>query len=142
MQFSALFKYLCKQHGITQKKALADMGFGENANQKWKTGMPSTKSLQIIAEYFGVTVGWLIEQCTVNANSTTGRIIGSAVVQGNSGSTIRFNSTAHVNAENQGAGALNEQEAELLRIFRGLNLRGKTAVLACAYAEDERQQSK
>ena len=138
MQFSAVFKCLCKQHGITQKQALADMGFGESTSQKWKTGMPLTESLQVIAEYFGVTADWLLEQCAAGENSISGNVIRSAVVQGSSGSNIRVSAAAQTSIENHGAGQLTEQETELLRIFRSLNMKGKTAVMSCAYTEEER----
>lgn len=55
MQFSLRFKQLCKENGVTQKKALADMGLGRNAAQRWAEGSPSTEALIKIAEYFGIT---------------------------------------------------------------------------------------
>ena len=55
MQFSSRFKQLCKENGVTQKKALADMGLGRNAAQRWADGSPSTDALLKIAEYFGIT---------------------------------------------------------------------------------------
>ena len=139
MQFSAIFKRLCKQHGITQKQALANMGFGESTSQKWKTGMPQSESLQVIAEYFDVSADWLLAQCSEGENSISGNIIGSAVVQGSSDSSIRFNTVAQADRESHGAEQLTEQEAELLRIFRTLNMKGKITVMSCAYTEEERQ---
>lgn len=55
MQFSSRFKQLCKEKGVTQKQALADMGMGRNAAQSWISGSPSLETLQRIAEYFGIT---------------------------------------------------------------------------------------
>ena len=55
MQFSSRFKQLCKENGVTQKQALADMGMGRNAAQSWINGSPSLETLQRIAEYFGIT---------------------------------------------------------------------------------------
>ena len=55
MQFSSRFKQLCKEKGVTQKKALEDMGFHRNAVQRWNGGSPSTDALVKIAEYFGMT---------------------------------------------------------------------------------------
>lgn len=55
MQFSTRFKQLCKENGVTQKQALADMGMGRNSAQSWITGSPSLETLQRIAEYFGIT---------------------------------------------------------------------------------------
>lgn len=55
MQFSSRFKQLCKENGVTQKQALADMGMGRNAAQSWVAGSPSAEALVKIAEYFGIT---------------------------------------------------------------------------------------
>ena len=55
MQFSSRFKQLCKENGVTQKQALADMGMGRNAAQSWINGSPSLETLQKIADYFGIT---------------------------------------------------------------------------------------
>ena len=52
MQFSLRFKQLCKERRVTQKQALADMGFHRNAAQRWAEGSPSTDALIKIAEYF------------------------------------------------------------------------------------------
>ena len=141
MHFSDVFKALCKQKHIPQKQALADMGIAESTTQRWKTGDPSLKTLNTIRGYFGITSDSVLDTLFEDGgNRIEGKIIGSAVVQGNSGSTIRFNSTARVNNENRGADPLNEQETELLRVFRNLNMRGKTAVLSSAYTEEERQE--
>ena len=55
MQFSSRFKQLCKENGVTQKQALAEMGLHRNAAQRWAEGSPSTEALLKIAEYFGIT---------------------------------------------------------------------------------------
>ena len=55
MQFSLRFKQLCKEKRVTQKQALADMGFHRNAAQSWANSSPATESLIKIAEYFGIT---------------------------------------------------------------------------------------
>ena len=55
MQFSSRFKQLCKENGVTQKQALADMDLGRNAAQSWIKGRPSADTLEKIAEYFGIT---------------------------------------------------------------------------------------
>lgn len=58
--FSERFKQLCKQRGVTQQKALVDMGFHKNAVQRWATGNPSADALLRIAQYFGITTDDLL----------------------------------------------------------------------------------
>ena len=55
MQFSYRFKQLCKEKGVTQKQALADMDMHRNAVQSWVEGKPSVDSLAKLAEYFGMS---------------------------------------------------------------------------------------
>lgn len=55
MQFSLRFKQLCKEHGVTQKKAFEDMGMHRNSAQRWIDGTPQAETLIKIAEYFGIT---------------------------------------------------------------------------------------
>ena len=55
MQFSLRFKQLCKENGVTQKKALADMGMHRNRVQSWNDANPSAEALIKISEYFGIT---------------------------------------------------------------------------------------
>lgn len=56
MQFSAVFKMLCKEAGVTQKQALADMRMGRNATQRWIEGWPSFDTLSKISAYFSVPI--------------------------------------------------------------------------------------
>ena len=55
---------LCKKRGISQKQALADIGLSRNAAQRWAEGMPSSDTLQRIAEYFGISTDFLLEECS------------------------------------------------------------------------------
>ena len=55
MQFSSRFKQLCKDRGVTQKQALADMGLHRNASQRWSENKPSTEVILKISEYFGIS---------------------------------------------------------------------------------------
>ena len=55
MQFSQRFKQLCKEKGVTQKQALADMDMHRNAAQSWIEGRPSVESLAKMTDYFGLS---------------------------------------------------------------------------------------
>lgn len=56
MQFSLRFKQLCKENGVTQKKAFEDMDMHRNSAQRWTEGNPSADALIKIADYFGMTI--------------------------------------------------------------------------------------
>ena len=62
--FYDVFKTLCDGKNISCKRAASDMGFGNSTTTKWKqTGAtPNGKTLSKIAEYFGVSVSYLLEE--------------------------------------------------------------------------------
>lgn len=60
MQFSLVFKKLCKQKGVTQQQALNDMVLGRNAVQSWDKGKPRPETLQKISKYFSISVDDLL----------------------------------------------------------------------------------
>lgn len=60
MQFSYRFKQLCKEKGVTQKQALADMGMGRNSAQSWNDGNPSLETLDKMAGYFDMSTDDLL----------------------------------------------------------------------------------
>ena len=72
MQFSSRFKQLCKEKGVTQKKALEDMGFHRNAVQSWSGGNPSADALKKLAAYFDMSTDELLGVETKKAPTLKG----------------------------------------------------------------------
>ena len=72
MQFSVRFKQLCKEKGVTQKKALEDMGFHRNAVQSWNNGNPSADALKKLAAYFDMSTDDLLGVETKKAPAPKG----------------------------------------------------------------------
>lgn len=72
MQFSLRFKQLCKEKGVTQKKALEDMGFHRNAVQSWNNGNPSADALKKLAGYFEMSTDDLLGVETKKAPTPKG----------------------------------------------------------------------
>lgn len=132
MQFASLFKSMCKEKGVTQIKALSDLGLTRTATQNWKTGMPAWNTLHKIADYFGVSIDDLVKREGDQIISDTKN---SVVLQGTTGSnTISNGAAASVEAGDQ----LTDQEQEVLRIFRGLDMRAKNKAMTMLYElEDE-----
>ncbi len=52
--------HLCEEHGIAATALEEKLGFGRGSIGKLKTGNTSAKRLQKIADYFGVTLGYLM----------------------------------------------------------------------------------
>ncbi len=57
-----VFEQLLQKHGITSYKVAKETGVTQTALSNWKSGRstPTTKTLQKIADYFGVTIDYLM----------------------------------------------------------------------------------
>lgn len=51
---------LRKSNGVSQGKLEKELGFSNGSISKWKNSMPKPERLQKIADYFGVTVDYLM----------------------------------------------------------------------------------
>lgn len=60
--FISILDALLKEKGITASKMLTDLGMNKSSVLNWKTRgtVPSGATLQKIAEYFGVSVDYLL----------------------------------------------------------------------------------
>lgn len=57
-----IFEQLLQKYGVTPYKVSKDTGVTQTALSNWKSGRstPTTKTLQKIADYFGVTIDYLM----------------------------------------------------------------------------------
>lgn len=127
---------LCKQRGISITRLSVEIGVGNSAPTKWKRrAIPRMDTLEKIADYFGVSVSFLLSSHDSPDSFKMGNVSGSsAVAQGVSGQTINVSSGGSVSS-----GENSDIEEELIRIFRTLDLRGQTAVMTCLYEQEERR---
>ena len=59
--FFAIFTKLCEEKGVPPTRAATEMGFSNSTATKWSRGAtPSGKALKTIAEYFGVSISYLL----------------------------------------------------------------------------------
>lgn len=59
--FYDTFLYLCNQNKIAPSAAVVDMGFQKSVATRWKNGtVPRDANLLKVADYFGVTVDYLL----------------------------------------------------------------------------------
>lgn len=63
--------YLCEEKNITRNKMERDIGISNGASSKWKISSPSIEILQKLAEYFKVSLEYLMvgNENTINQNS-------------------------------------------------------------------------
>ena len=57
------YEALLKKTGKTSYQVSKDTGIGQNTLSNWKTGRskPKVEKLKILADYFGVDVGYFLE---------------------------------------------------------------------------------
>lgn len=130
--FYEQFQLLCKRHNIKETSLARELGMGASAPGRWKKGStPDLVNAKKIADYFGVTVDSLIQEDS-NKIGVISNISNSAVIQGNTGNNVNVSNGIPISE------SMNEQEQELLRIFRGLTFRSKTKLMSLAFqVEDE-----
>ena len=53
---------LCRKHGISIAALEIKCGLGNATIRGWETGSPRLDTVKTVADYFGVTVDWLMEK--------------------------------------------------------------------------------
>lgn len=69
-----IFDSLCSEKGKSQSAAAVEAGVSKNAIGRWRSGevIPSKASVKKIADYFGVSVGYLQGAEQKNPDTKTG----------------------------------------------------------------------
>lgn len=125
--FYTTFENLCRDNHIAPSAVARKLGMSSSAPGRWKTGsLPDLGTAQKIAEYFGVSIDFLVKGESARESITaTGR---SVVLHGNTGN----NTVAQGNIQTAGD-QLSDMEKELLRIFRKMDMRTKNAAMSYFY---------
>lgn len=55
-----IIKKLAKQHDKSLQQVAEDLNFSKNLFYRWKTSDPKAKDLSKVADYFGVTIDYLL----------------------------------------------------------------------------------
>ena len=70
------FKALCDEKNISVYRACTDIGLNRSAVAKWKSGgSPNGTTAAKLAEYFGVTTDYLLEQTDARMPAESARTI-------------------------------------------------------------------
>lgn len=79
MDFYTRLTQLRKAKGVSQAEIINTLGFGRNAFTQWKHGaMPNSSSQKVLADYFGVSVDYLMGR-TETPNVSTGNQIAAYI---------------------------------------------------------------
>lgn len=110
------------------------LGMSRNAATKWRNGaIPNAQNLQKIADYFNVSVEYLLSDNPQPVNNM-GTATSSTILQGVHSRDISVGAPA--------SSGLSEYEEQLLGIVRQLDLKSKTSLLMQAIELQEAMQTK
>lgn len=127
-------KLLRVKKGMSQEALASEMHVHQTAVSQWENGRanPDTQTSKNLAEFFNVTIDYLLGQSEDNSGIYyANNIKGSNFVQGNGSVTI------------DGKSEISKEEAEILRIYNDLDVRGRNKLLNFAFElEDESKETK
>lgn len=125
-------KLLRVEKGLSQEQLAKEVHVTQTAVSQWELGRtaPDKDVANALADFFDVSLDFLLDRADDRSNSYIAQnISGSNVVQGGGSVTVGEN--------------LSKEEAELLRIYRELDVRGRTQLLNEAFEiEDKYSRAK
>lgn len=127
-------KILRIKKNMTQGELAKQVHVTQTSVSQWESGKtnPDTQTSKKLAEFFNVTIDYLLGQSEDNSGIYyANNIKGSNFVQGNGSVTI------------DGKSEISKEEAEILRIYNDLDVRGRNKLLNFAFElEDESKETK
>lgn len=125
-------KLLRVEKGLSQEQLAKEAHVTQTAVSQWELGRtaPDKDVAIILADFFGVSLDFLLGRADDRNNSYIAHnISGSNVVQGGGSVSV--------------GESFSKEEAELLRIYRELDVRGRAKLLNAAFVlEDESKKPK
>ena len=129
--FYTTFEELCKERNVAPSAVARKLGMSSSAPGRWKNGSsPDLDTAQKIADFFGVTIDFLVNNDRPGTITATDS---SIVLHGN-----HVNSSVNKSAAEPAQ--LSEMEKELLRIFRSLDMRKKNAAMSYFYEIEDQMK--
>lgn len=125
-------KTLCDSKRVAITALARQLHLSPSAPNNWREGsLPKAETIMKIAEYFDVSTDFLLYGAEKGKTSTSHVSEGAAVLQHSTGNSVSVsNSRGEVDK-------LDGFEAELLRIYRKLDMKSKSAMLQAAYEIEE-----
>lgn len=132
-EFGARLRQLRMERGLSMDafceryNAACHQHLSKSTVSRWEnnTQEPMVSTISSVAGFFGVSPVWLMGK-SEDRGCSASNIQNSAVVQGNNAATLIVKNGA-------AAASLSDQEAELLRVFQSLSVKGQTRLLSFAF---------
>ena len=123
---------LCHEYKISPSALGLKMGLSAQAASRWKLGsFPKVETLMQIADFFGVSVDYLLYGDDIPVRNNAVASDGSVSIAGSN------NTTGSINTSN----GLDSYEAELIRIYRNLDIKRRTELIYKAVSLENEQNS-
>lgn len=126
-------KVLRVKSGMSQRELAEKLHVHQTAVSQWEKGRvnPDLQTQKNLAAFFGVTIDYLLGVSEESQKYFASNISDSNFIQGNGSVMVNETDTA------------SKEEAELLRIYRSLDVRGRAKLLNAAFdIEDEKMLEK
>ena len=131
-------KELCRENRTNITSLMKELSMSTSMPTKWKSGAkPNIETVQKIADHFGVSVDYLLRDESSPSFNIAGNISNAAIMQGNASGNVSIS-----NGGSPTGNELTDQESEVLRIFRTLDMRKKNTVLTYLYEIEDQAKEK
>lgn len=125
-------KALCNSRHIAITSLARQLHLSPSAPNNWQNGtLPKAETIMKISDFFDVSTDFLLYGKDRSSNVSSNVSNGAAVFQQSKGNTVTISSST-------GSGDLQGFEAELLRIYRELDMKGKMDLMQYAFGAEER----
>lgn len=126
-------KSLCKTRNIAISTLARTLNLSPSAPNNWKEGtLPKAETIMKLSDFFNVSTDFLLYGEDRHSNSASQVFGGAAVIQSSNGNSVSVSNQASE------ANGLEGFEAELVRIYRALNMKDKSALIQAAYDLEEK----
>lgn len=124
--FFGNYVHLCNEIGKSVTGVTRELGFSNGTMSQWKNGsFPTGDRLLKIADYFGVTVDYLLRGDEAKAKYTANNNVGSVIAQGTNAKAIN---------SKDGTGDVSTELSELCNIYNSLDVRKRVELLNFAFS--------
>lgn len=127
-------KALCSSQRIAITSLARQLHLSPSAPNNWQNGtLPKAETIMKIAEYFDVSTDFLLYGKDKGSNVSGAVSNGAAVLQQSSGNHVSVSSSTAQGTDLEGF------EAELVRIYRALSMKGKSDLIQYAFGLEARK---
>ncbi len=133
--FYEQIRKLCAENDIAITTLARKLHLSPNAPNNWKNGsLPKAETIIKLADYFDVSTDFLLCGSEKQTAKTAYASNGASIVNENANSSISVSTNS-----GESSGDVQGFEIELIRIYRSLDMKGKSALIQYAFSLEDGQ---